>query len=221
MNRHVLFALSCVIAACGVANAGEIPFLEDFALAKDRNVPLKTLIPGTEDYYYFQCLHLQHQGKYAEVEAVLAAWVRKFKNTPRIREMQNRQHLLRYAKNPQRTLEFLRTRLGLNLNHQKANLAALAQLPTRLDPALISRERLTSRAMAAVNSLGGFEDPALGWLIGTELNTARRRQLLSRLKRPDHRGLARLVVSDLAVPRSRGFGSLPIHRLLLKTQLDE
>src|SRR5689334_12700129 len=32
---------------------GEIGFIEDFSLATDRGVPLKQLIPGTEDYYYY------------------------------------------------------------------------------------------------------------------------------------------------------------------------
>ena len=31
--------------------AAEIGYLEDFALAKDRAIPLQQLIPGTEDYY--------------------------------------------------------------------------------------------------------------------------------------------------------------------------
>jgi hypothetical protein len=31
--------------------AGEIGFVEDFALARDRAAALRQLIPGTEDYY--------------------------------------------------------------------------------------------------------------------------------------------------------------------------
>ena len=32
---------------------GVIDFIEDFALAEDRTIPLKQLIPGTEDFYYY------------------------------------------------------------------------------------------------------------------------------------------------------------------------
>ena len=35
------------------ATAGDIGFVEDFALAKDRAAALKQLIPGTEDYYFY------------------------------------------------------------------------------------------------------------------------------------------------------------------------
>ena len=41
------------------ANAEEIRFIEDYALAKNRAESLKQLVPGTEDYYYFHCLHYQ------------------------------------------------------------------------------------------------------------------------------------------------------------------
>src|SRR6266446_5144151 len=41
------------------ADAGEIGWIEDYSLAADRSVPLKQLIPGTEDYYYYYCLSYQ------------------------------------------------------------------------------------------------------------------------------------------------------------------
>ena len=34
-------------------SAGEIGFVEEFALARDRAEALKKLIPGTENYYYY------------------------------------------------------------------------------------------------------------------------------------------------------------------------
>ena len=41
----VVFAFAAVMSL----PAGEIGFIEDFALAKDREAALKKLIPGTED----------------------------------------------------------------------------------------------------------------------------------------------------------------------------
>ncbi len=128
--------------------------------------------------------------------------------------------MLQYAQDPQAALQLLRRRLGPQLNHQKDSLAAGARLPTRLNPASISRATLTRRALGRVNSLAGFEDTALGWLAATELNVPRRRQLLSRLTRPDLAGLPRLLVDDLGANGSRGFGSLTIHRRLLLSQLE-
>ncbi|MCY2939463.1 MAG: hypothetical protein NTV55_14045 [Planctomycetota bacterium] len=46
------------LAAASTSRAGEIDFVESYALAADRAQVLKQLIPGTENYYYYNCLHL-------------------------------------------------------------------------------------------------------------------------------------------------------------------
>src|SRR5206468_8920934 len=71
------------------------------------------------------------------------------------------------------------------------------------------------------NTLQGFEDAALDWLVAENLNPDQRRQLISRLARPDHLNLAKLVVADLNHENSGGFGQFEIHRRLLLAQLDE
>src|SRR5439155_7320314 len=50
------------------SRAADIGYVEDFALAKDRAVALKQLIPGTEDYYYYHALHALNSGQYDAVE---------------------------------------------------------------------------------------------------------------------------------------------------------
>ncbi|MDP6355863.1 MAG: hypothetical protein QF473_12210, partial [Planctomycetota bacterium] len=70
--------------------ANDIGFIEKFALARDRSEPLKQLIPGTEDYYYYHCLHLQHQQKFDEVEKLLAQWIKRYRYTGRVEEIRNR-----------------------------------------------------------------------------------------------------------------------------------
>ena len=80
--------------------AAEIGYLEDFALAKDRTVPLQQLIPGTEDYYYYHCLHFQNTEQFDKVNELLTAWINRYKDTPGIREIQNRQALLTYSQEP-------------------------------------------------------------------------------------------------------------------------
>ncbi|MFN9373372.1 MAG: hypothetical protein ACK6D3_15930 [Planctomycetaceae bacterium] len=47
-----------LMANSGVAWAGgEIGFVEDYVLARDRTAALQQLIPGTEDHYYYHALH--------------------------------------------------------------------------------------------------------------------------------------------------------------------
>ena len=58
--RRIVAIAALVLLISVSSRAGEIDFIEDFSLAPDRAVPLKQLIPGTEDYYYYHCLHFQN-----------------------------------------------------------------------------------------------------------------------------------------------------------------
>ncbi|NQT89169.1 hypothetical protein HQ560_20535, partial [bacterium] len=163
MRRTILLSVVCALAASAAA-AGEIGFLEDFSLAKDRSVPLKQLIPGTEDHYYYNALHLQNQGKLDDVDKLLKPWLARYKRTNRVREIEHRQALLRYGKDPKGSLEYIRRQLGLQFNHQRELLDKKTTLPTRLDPKLISRATRTAWALSHHSrTMNGFEDRALEW----------------------------------------------------------
>ena len=221
--RHILI-LSAIVTAVTVSagRAGEIGYIEDFALAEDRAQALQQLIPGTRDYYYYHCVHHQNLGNLDEVDQLLQRWRTRFRKSLRIREIENRQALLRYDRQPAKTLEYLRRRLGLRFSHQRVVPGRKPDLPTSLDPKLITRQRLTQRALKQhKDTLAGFEDRALDWVIARNLSDSRRHHLLRRLKRPDYPNLPALVVADLKTKHSRGFGSLPIHNNLLLAQLDE
>ena len=71
MKHREIGVIVLLLAVALSAQAGEIGFLEDFALAEDRAEALKQLIPGTEDYYYYLCLHYQNTGELDKVEDVL------------------------------------------------------------------------------------------------------------------------------------------------------
>ncbi len=201
---------------------GEIDFIEDFALAKDRAAVLKQLVPGTEEYSYYNALHLIQTEQFEKLEPLITAWVQRHGETQRVWEIRTRRALATYDKNPQRTLEFLRNRLGLNYPHQKEELNAEPNFPTALDPALISRNAYIDRANAVTtDNTDLFEDSALDWLVGYELSPGHQRSLLSRLSRPDYERLVKHVVEDLNQERSGGFGSHGIHRQLLVSQLEE
>ena len=209
-----------VVLVSGV-QAEEIGYIEDFALATDRTEALKQLVPGTEDFYYYNCLYFQNLEQYDQVERLLQAWIQRYNYTPRVHEIQYRQALLTYPQHPKESLDFLQRTLNLQFNHQRQSLDARPDLPTQLDPALLDRDRLMQEALQNFQNLDGFENAALDWLVQTQLPAERRRNLLERLERPDHPNLAALVVEDLNQPGSGGFGSLPIHRQLLRAQLDE
>ena len=222
--RLLLTALLMVLSSWGGTGVGrgeEIGFVEDFALAKDRAAALQQLIPGSEDYYYYACLHFQNLQQYDQVEQLLAAWIKRYGETPRVLELQNRQALLTYATQPQASLDFLRRRLDLQFDHQREAVGEKPNLPTQFDPQLLSRDRLAQLALQKHGNLDGFTDAALDWLVAWPLDPDRRRALLQRLNLPDRDNLARLVVDDLNHRFSGPFGQLPLHRQLLLEDLVE
>ena len=64
--------------------ANTIGYIEDFALAPDRETVLKDLIPGTREYYYYHALHAQNQGRHGEVEKLIGLWVKRYGETTRV-----------------------------------------------------------------------------------------------------------------------------------------
>jgi len=216
-----IVAILVILLSAGGLWGREIDYVEKFALAKERSEALKELIPGTEEFYYYHCLHYQHTGQFNEVEKVLTQWIKRYKHTSRVEEIRNRQALLLYRQDPNRALKLIRERLGLRFAHQKIPLEKRVNLPTRLDPKLISHDTLARKAFARRKELGDFENSAFHYLLKAKLNPDQRRHLLGRLRRPDYPGLVKLIVADLRYKYSRGFGSHPVHAQLLLDQLEE
>ena len=154
------------------ARAEEIDYVEEFALADDREAALERLIPGSEDYYYYRCLQFQHRQQFDEVERLIKLWVERYRDTPRLREIQCRQALLIYPLQPDKTLAYLRQQLSLDFQHQRESLDARPDLPTRLDASAIDPARLTERAVGRHEDLAGFEDTALDSAGGGEADAA-------------------------------------------------
>ena len=93
MNRSPLFVAGIIVLLSTAGFADEIRYVEDFALATDRIKALQQLIPGTEDHYFYHCLHNQNTEQFDQVEQLLGAWIKRYGYTPRVREIQNRQAL--------------------------------------------------------------------------------------------------------------------------------
>src|SRR5262249_30053801 len=160
--------------------AGEIGFIEDFALARDREEALKKLIPGTEDYYYFHGLHYLNTDQFDKIGPLAKIWHERFGQTARLTEIQTRHAILTYDSNPAKSLAYLRTHMGLQFNHQKFVASGSPNLPTALDQRIISRSTLLASSLSRWSNLDNFEDSALDWLAGEKLGWERRRNLLQR-----------------------------------------
>jgi len=226
MPRHLLFVLALaatlVTGPSARSQGTPIGFAEDWALATDRAKALEQLIPATRDYYYYYCRYYQDTGAFDKVEPLLRAWVQRHGRTRRVIEIENRQALLTFDKNPDKTMRFLKGRLGLRFDHQREKTGAKQDLPTELDQSLISPEAFTRRAMQKYpRSANGFNDSAFPALLASRLGDDMLMSVLSRLSRPDYPNLPALIVRNLGDRRSRGFGSLGIHRQLLLDQLEE
>lgn len=201
----------------------ELEQLEALALSVDREQALAQLIPGTEDYYFHRCLEHLHRGELDATEPLFAAWVERHGETARVRELRDRKALLAWQRDPAGSSEHIRRRLGVTFTHQREVEHAHSDLPTRLDPAWISRAAFLADATRHQrNNLDGFEDRAFEWLIREpELALPQVRALLERLVRPDYPGLVQLIARELADRHSSGFASFAIHTQLTLAQLDE
>src|SRR3954464_9248611 len=113
----VLAAAAAALLLTPTTRAGDVGYVEDFALARDRAAALKPLIPGTEDYYYFHALHLLNTRQFDRVEAVTRPWGERFGQTPRLTEVHTRFYLLTYEQDPKRSLSYLTAHLGLRFDH--------------------------------------------------------------------------------------------------------
>jgi hypothetical protein len=201
----------------------EIGFIERFALAADREKALGELVPGSEDYYFFHCLHYQSSRNAAKFGEIMEQWRKRFPDeVARRRIIENRQALLDYDATPQQTLDYLKRQLGVTHNHQQEVRDQKPNLPSVLDPKLVSRDVFERVALAHDQSLDGLSQNALEILVRNQaaLSPQQRRALLSKLQRPDLPNLPELIIADLKAPESQGFGEFNIHRALLPAQLD-
>jgi hypothetical protein len=202
--------------------ANEIGYIETFSLAEDRAKALEQLIPGTDDYYFYHCLHYQNTGDGANYKKFLSLWVKRHNgNTPgAARELINRQALIDYPDEAKESLAYIRKQLNLHYNHQRRIEGAKSTLPVKLDPRVISTATLTAQSLKDPRTTNNFSERALEWAAGQKLNADQRRSLLSRLTHPDLKGLVAMIVADMNTKNSKGFGHHKIHERLTIDQMD-
>ena len=217
----LLALLICIQFQIVSTHANTIGYIEEFSLAEDRKAALAELIPGTRDYYFYHALHAQNEGRHGEVEQLLTTWIKRHGRTQRVREIENRAALLRFDENPNKTFDYLKERLGLRFNHSKKIEGRKPTYPTQIDPRRISYETYFALYIKSRKNLQDVENRGLFKLDPTKFDAIKLRDFLNRLTLPRLENLAELIHKDLKDKQSRGFGSLKIHRLLTKSQLDQ
>ena len=203
------------------SQGNSIGFIEKFSIADERKTALDELIPGTRDYYFYHSLHAQNEGRHGEVEQLLKTWIKRYGRTQRVREIENRAALLQFDKNPNKTFDYLKERLGLQFNHSKKIEGRKPTFPTKIDPKLISYETYLGIFLKKRKNLQEVENRGLLKLDPSKLDSIKLRDFLNRLTLPIVKNLPALIHKDLKDKQSRGFGSLKIHRALTKPQLDQ
>lgn len=213
----------CLAALLTAAAPAQTPdFAATYALAPDRAAVLGQLVAGTEDFYWYHCLHKLQTGALGEVQPLLDTWISLHGRSERTTEIRHRLALLRFAEDPGATYEYLRRHLGLRFDAAREATGQRSDLPSRLDPEVLAPGRLAERALQRhPNSLDGFTDSALPALAARGLEGDLLVALLQRLQRPDVANLPQLVARQLALPNQGGFGDLGIHRQMTLLQLDE
>jgi hypothetical protein len=201
----------------------EIGFIEDFALAEDREIALKKLIPGTEDYYYFHALHYQNTRETRRLADILTQWVKRSPNSNLRNLILNREALLNYSRDPKQSLEHIRSELNLQFNHQQEGKARAREFSSFLKQEETSWDKFLADALRGTRTLQNINPDEFFDLLASEhaLTGTQKRDLLSRANNPDLPDLVTLILEDLKSPESRGFGEFNIHRALTIAQLDQ
>ncbi|TWU57970.1 hypothetical protein [Rubripirellula reticaptiva] len=209
-----------------VVQAESIGWIERFALADDRQAAIDTLVPGTDDYFFYHCLHYQTTGQLEKAEAVLAEWAAK---TPgpaiaAINAMVDRQRLLTYEQSPQRTIDHLVKRLGVKFDSAPPITRNQRRYASELNPSVLAAKGLIQQAIAEG---GEFKPAALAFLADRFLRgetagyTIPLSVLLGQIKTPSIPKLGELVSQELTSRRlaDQRFGDLAAHKLLTLEEL--
>ena len=200
--------------------AEPLGFLERFALSEQRSETLGELIPNTPEYFFFQVLHAQNEGRIAQARSLLAEWIAKHKSSDLTKRMETRQALLEYASNPNASIEYLQRTFGINTSHPAPKKNEAADLATKLDANLLDWKTIV-RDTVKQSGIDSIEDSILADVLADVPNIDELRKWFTRSHRIDSPKLIERLVEELTTIHSRGFGWAPIHSELTLSQLEE
>jgi hypothetical protein len=207
------------------SRAESIGFIEKYALASDRQAVLDELIPGSEEYYFFHALHYQVTGQLDLAEAKLAEWEKRIGDDSASRvAIRDRQRLLTYGASPDRTIDYLRNRLAIRLDHTAPVQAGERRWPGALDqnvidPQALIREATGNRQNLTPLGLTILADSMLDGKAsdyGVDLTW-----LTQQMNQRFYPRLGELVIAELNSrrPENRQFGDRPAHSNLTTEEL--
>lgn len=226
MEREKWFSIGALVALCGLGPIrAETSFLEKFALDEEREDALKMLRPGSEDFYYYTCLHYQLSGDRAAFDKKMDDWEDAYTFSDRRRELRRRQAFLDFTTKPENTWTFLtETERIAHFDHRSTHREADDDAVSVIDESFYDISAFLSVAGERRNTTGAFSDAGLAFAISRGLSPAERRAALNRLQTGNIEGLPELIAADLQwKPKSGGrtrFGSMKVHALLDLRQLD-
>ncbi|QEF96173.1 hypothetical protein Mal15_02000 [Stieleria maiorica] len=225
-----LWVATCVVLAGLIPTtvmAAPIGLMERFALAEDREAILAELIPGSDDYFFYHCLHYQNTSQLDRAEVMLNQWLasRKGAMTALMHSMTDRQRLLTYDQTPQQTIDYFVKRLGIQLYHAPPAKKGSRRYPSELADNFIDSPQLVKDSLRDNVPLSpiGMQIAADWYLAGNANQT--QVSLHDFLKRVDGsylKGLDQLVIAELKSrsERDQRFGDLSAHRFLTQGELD-
>ncbi len=224
--RHALFTFLMLGLFVPAAHAEPIGLIERYALAEDRQAVLDELIPGSPEFYFYHCLHYQVTGELEQAEAKLREWETDpgAKNSSLLAGIRDRQRLLTYPTTPDRTIEYLRDRLNIELNHTASPVRGERRFPDTLAAEELAIDRLIDEALRGDKKLTRQGLRRLGerflsnQATGLPVDLA---WLLNQVDGPWIDRLHDLVTMQLRQrrPQDRRFGDLQAHRWLTLDQL--
>ncbi len=222
MKKFCLLCLFLPLFSLPAMNPGDLEFMEAFAWG-DRQAALKELVPDTEDYYYYHCLHYQLTNDRAAFHKTWAAWMKSNNKrwNDRMREMQRRQSLIEFDTQPEATWAHIRRDGSLLFNHRPRNEARNANYPSVIKPGQYSLKNFIAQANRHNGMLNDVTPRGLELAFAQDQDPEHLRAFLGQLQRPDVPGLVDLILADLNFKDSRGFGHHNIHSLLTLAQLEE
>lgn len=224
-------SLFCLALFCSHLDADVDSFRERFADPGTRNAAIAELIPGTRDAYFHIALDHQLAGRDVEFRKTMSEWeaasVRSQNpiSADGYKVLENRQLLLAYQKDPNTSLAELIRRFHLTFNDTRPDAAAAENLPTVVDPALISLAAFEKaaadqskdtpythyqnhRLILELDQVAKFDERKIRWF-------------LHKIDRADLPGVVPLIDRSLSFQNPVVFGTVPLHHQLTALQLDE
>jgi hypothetical protein len=184
---------------------------------------LAELIPGSEEHYFYHCLHYQVSGDLEKAEALIAKWKadESARHSGYLQGIEDRQRLLTYRKSPDQTIDYFRNRLNIRWDHAGPPKAGQQLYPSTFDNASLDPKSLIDSVSWDELTKPGLRLAATRVLSGDiTLNADRFASLLNLVDGPWLDDLDKLVIKELRLkPRGRSFGDRQAHQWLTLAQI--